>query len=303
MSGIDSKIKRSVETLGEAIEQEKATKIFALFSGGDDSLASLRIAMEHPRFHAAVHCNTGVGIEATREYVRQTCKDLGCPLIEYCAKDNVKADGSPDPQVYEEMVLSYGFPGPTKFGHGKMYNRLKERGLNRLLREHTDGKERIILASGCRSEESTRRMGTTKRINRDGRRVWVNHIHDYSKQGTYDVRKRFSLPRNPVSKLICKSGECLCGGFGNEGELEELTMYDLTRQFGYYMLDLQQRVIKKFPWKWHEGPPKWWLASKRGQKFLFEMNKYAAPGPMCQSCEKQADDLMLSTCESEESNG
>lgn len=300
---VNDKKRIALETIDEACELTGACKVFALFSGGDDSLASLRVAREHPKFVAAVHLNTGIGVEASRDFARRTCRELRCPLIEYAAAENTNAHGQPDPQIYEQMVMEYGFPGPTKFGHGKMYNRLKERGLRRLYREHINRGESAVLASGCRQLESVRRMGTTQRIaigqtDKHGkvterRRIWVNHIHDWTKIDTLKFREQCGLERNPVAKLICKSGECLCGGFGNEGEIEELQMHDLTRPVGNYLADLQRRVMAAgFPWAWHERPPKWWMDSKRGQLFLFEMSKYAAPGPMCQRCEEQAENLL-----------
>jgi 3'-phosphoadenosine 5'-phosphosulfate sulfotransferase (PAPS reductase)/FAD synthetase len=289
---VSDKKRIALETISEACDIHGCKKVFALFSGGDDSLAALRVAVEHNNFRAAVLLTTGIGVEASRRFAIDTCQKMRVPLIEYKAAENINGKGQPDPQIYEQMVLEYGFPGPTKFGHGKMYNRLKERGLRRLFREHTSPGDRVILASGCRSQESVRRMGTTKRISKEGRRVWVNHIHDWTKTDTLKFREQCGLERNPVAALICKSGECLCGGYGNEGELEELCMHDLTRPLGHRLLDIQRRVIQAgFPWLWHEGPPKWWLAQKQGQRFLFEMNKYAAPGPMCQGCEAQAERL------------
>lgn len=299
---MDSMKRISLETISEACDTYGCSKVFALFSGGDDSLAALRVAVEHPHFAAAVHLNTGIGVETSREFARETCRKLRCPLIEYKATENVRADGKLDPQIYEKIVMEYGFPGPTKLGHGAMYVRLKDRGIARLLREHTDRKENIVLASGCREGESVRRMGTTKRIQQgvvgrngkitDRRRVWVNHIHDWTKSDTDAFRRHCNLARNPVAELICKSGECLCGGFGNEGELEELCMYPETRPLGQYLLNLEPRVLAAgFPWRWHERPPKWWLEEAKGQRFLFEMSKYDAPGPMCQKCENRADSL------------
>ena len=297
---MDDKKRIALEVIDEACDRYKCKKVFALFSGGDDSLAALRVAVEHKNFTAAVHCNTGIGVEATREFVRQTCRGMRIPLIEYKAAENTNGKGQPDPQIYEQLVLEQGFPGPTIYGHGKMYNRLKERGLRRLRREHTDRKENIVLASGCRSEESVRRMGTTKRISvekDDRRRIWVNHIHDWTKTDTHFFREDNALKRNPVAAMICKSGECLCGGFGNEGELEELLIHDLTRPLGRYLLDLERRVLAAgFPWRWHEGPPKWWLESRRGQSSLFEMNQNPAPGPMCQGCEHRAEQLRENAC-------
>lgn len=289
----------ALEVISEACDAYGCRKVFALFSSGDDSLAALRVAVEHPAFTAAVHCNTGIGVEATREFVRETCKALRVPLIEYKAVENVNGKGRPDPQLYEQMVLEQGFPGPTTFGHGKMYARLKERGLRRLLREHAVAGEKVVFASGCRRDESERRMGTSGRIVcgeighdgrlRETRRVWVNHIIDWTKTDTLRFREECRLQRNPVASLICKSGECLCGGFGNEGELEELCCYDLTRAAGRYLLDLERRVMAAgFPWRWHERPPKWWLEQRRGQRFLFEMSRYPEPGAMCQACERRA---------------
>lgn len=301
---MDDKKRIALDVISEACETYGCKKVYALFSGGDDSTASLRVAVEHPKFAAAITMVTGVGVEASLLYARETCRKLRCPLIEYHAVDNIQADGTLDPMIYEDIVLRYGFPGPTKFGHGKMYTQLKDRGLQRFEREvqrREDGN--FVLAAGCRSEESVRRMGHAERIHqgiasKNGkvshkRRIWVNHILDWTKTDTYHFREDNGIERNPVAKLICKSGECLCGGFGNEGELEELCMHDLTRPLGQRLLDLERRVLAAgFPWKWHERPPKWYLESKRGQQFLFEMSQYGVSGPMCQGCERQAAELM-----------
>ncbi len=297
---MNDKKRIALDTISEACETHGCRKVFALFSGGDDSLAALRVAVEHPNFTAAVHCNTGIGVEATRDFVRETCREMRCPLIEFKAMENVNGKGEPDPQIYEQHVLEYGFPGPTKFGHGKMYARLKERSLRRLIRKHTSRKEKFVFASGCRADESERRMGTTVRIRvgevgsdgkvREKRRVWVNHLIDWTKADTLAFVATSGLKRNPVSQLIGKSGECLCGAFAKEGELEQLLSHDLTRSVGEYLLGLERRVLAAgFPWRWHERPPKWWMEqTDLGQMFLFDMAKYDTPGPLCQKCERLA---------------
>lgn len=294
---IATKQKTALATIDEACDTYGCTKVFGLFSGGDDSLAALRVAMEHPKFVAAVHCNTGIGVQMTTDYVHETCRALRCPLIEYKATENVRADGSPDPQIYEQMVMEYGFPGPTKFGHGKMYVRLKERGIRRLLREHTDRKEKVVLASGCREEESDRRMGTTKRIQqgevskegvvREPRRVWVNHLHDWSKINTLQLATHHNLERNPIAKLIGRSGECNCGAYAKPGELDQLYSFPETRPLAERILVLEKAVWDAgFPWRWEEGPPAWWMAEKRNrEKLEAEMTQYDPAGPMCAKCE------------------
>ncbi len=289
----------ALETISEACETYGCQKVFCLFSGGDDSLAALRVAVEHPRFCAAVHCNTGIGVEATRQFARDTCRELRVPLIEYKAAENTNAEGKLDPQIYEQIVLEYGFPGPTKFGHGKMYVRLKDRGIRRLLREHTDQEENVILASGCRQEESTRRMGTTTRIQQgeirkngqvnEKRRIWVNHLLDWTKPQTLAFSRSCGLKRNPVSTLIGMSGECLCGGYAHEGELDVLMSHDITKPCGEEIYRIEKKVLAAgFPWRWHERPPKWWLEQEMGQMFMFEMSQYDEPGTMCQRCEIRA---------------
>ena len=144
---MDGKKRVALDVISEACETYGCKKVYALFSGGDDSTASLRVAVEHPNFVAAVTMVTGVGVDASLEYARETCRKLRCPLIEYHAVDNVKADGTADPQIYEKHVLEYGFPGPTKFGHGKMYCRLKDRGIKRLFREEVGKGVNAVLAS------------------------------------------------------------------------------------------------------------------------------------------------------------
>jgi len=58
-------------------------------------------------------------------------------------------------------VRENGFPGAH--GHRFMYSKLKERQVRRIVREHkSDGP--VMLISGARQEESTRRMGTAQPI-------------------------------------------------------------------------------------------------------------------------------------------
>lgn len=87
-----------------------------LFSGGNDSTVLAHLFREHATH--AIHANTGIGVEATRQFVRDTCAAWGLPLIE---------KHPPPGSTYRELVLADGFPGPAK--HWKMYQRLKERAL------------------------------------------------------------------------------------------------------------------------------------------------------------------------------
>ena len=168
-----------------------------------------------------------------------------------------------------------------------MYNRLKERQIRRLIREHKQHRfDKIILISGCRSQESRRRMAYVQEVQVDGCRVWNAIIHDWSKFQVEQFIRDVGLPRNPVVELLSKSGECLCGAFARKGELAELEAFfpeDAGR-----IRELERRVMQKFPWGWEEGPPKWWLTSRR------KCDKDPMHGrriPLCMSCDKRNDTI------------
>lgn len=204
-------------TWREAIERENPSHLFALFSGGHDSLCATHVASQHPRFTAAVHINTGIGIEETREFVRQTCKAQGWPLIEM----------HPDAETYPELVMEHGFPGGPK-GHNRYYYWLKQRQVRRLVREHKQGPDdRIGLVTGIRLSESERRMGAgiSTPVRRQGAQLWLNPILYWRGREKNSYMEKHDLPRNQVVDLLHKSGECLCGAFARKGEFNEIELW------------------------------------------------------------------------------
>lgn len=269
-ASINDKIGLALERLDKAITEQNPRNVFGLYSGGHDSFSACYIASLHPRCNGVVHINTGIGIEATRNHVIETAAFMKWGLIEMAAIDHHDSKGRLKPMLYDDLVMQYGFPGA--FGHGMMYNRLKERQIRNLERAHSATSklgEQIMLISGCRSEESIRRMGTTEEVQIDGRRIWCAPIHDWSKLDTSMVIEHAKAKRNPVVDLIHKSGECCCGAFANNGELQELSMWDATRPTYERIIALQKRVrAAGFPWGWEEQPPKEYLEEKRGQTFI-----------------------------------
>lgn len=81
-------------------ENRKNVANCVLFSGGNDS--TVLAHMMRGRVDFAVHCNTTIGIEKTRQFVRDTCADWGLELLERVA-----------PTSYRELVIERGFPGPA----------------------------------------------------------------------------------------------------------------------------------------------------------------------------------------------
>lgn len=283
-----------------ALAEHDPSTVVGCMSGGHDSLVATHVTMLHPAADSVLHINTGIGIQETRDFVRETCAFFGWPLDEYKATDNEKADGTPDPQIYEELVVppeveagevppeeKGGFPGPPM--HWKMYSRLKERQIERFVRDHKEGRgDRIAFCTGVRSDESARRkMGYKDPVDRNGAQLWVNPILDWSGSQCTDYINNFVLPQNRVVELLCMSGECLCGAFAKDGEMEmlEACFPDVADR----LHRLEERATEAgYVWGWEERPPAWWVEWSRGQQFLPGVAPEAAEEadrqPMCTSC-------------------
>lgn len=234
-------VSASLAILDAAVAEHNPSHVFALFSGGHDSLTATAITAMHPRFTAAVHINTGIGIEETREYVRDTARAQGWPLLEYGPPETITASGGGPQITYEAMCLRWGFPGPPQ--HKVMYTRLKERGIRALLGEHNVGGRPILLSTGIRLTESVRRLRNYSKqgpFTKRGRAVWANPIRDWSKADCHDLMAAAELPRNRVVDLIHKSGECLCGAFAAPGEIADLELW--FPEVAAELHDLERRV-------------------------------------------------------------
>lgn len=181
-----------------------------LFSGGNDS-TTLAHLFRGIATHA-IHANTTIGIEQTRQYVRDTCASWGLPLLEKTA-----------PISYRDLVLERGFPGPGM--HWKMYSRLKERALDAARHDLGVANSRTKVAvfiAGRRRAESERRQDVPL-WESDGSVIWVSPLAMWTKLDLNTYRELFDdVPRNEVSDLLHMSGECLCGAFAHPGELDEI---------------------------------------------------------------------------------
>jgi 3'-phosphoadenosine 5'-phosphosulfate sulfotransferase (PAPS reductase)/FAD synthetase len=253
------------EILQRAQQEYPPKKTFALFSGGYDSLSVTHWAMNNGA-DAVVHVNTGIGIEETRQFVRETCQAYDWPLLEYHP-----------PVSFESLVLKYGFPGPA--GHRYMYTFLKERCIRQLVRDHKEHRmDKIHLITGVRLQESQRRMGNAQAIQKNGAQIWVAPFLAKSKADVLRYVQENELPRNPVVDHLHMSGECLCGAYAHKGELEEIRLwYPETAE----RIEALEREVAEagFPWRWEDpGPPKGW---KKGFPQTGHM------GPLCSSCTKQ----------------
>lgn len=271
-SGPSGSASVALEIVAEAIETYNPTHVFGLFSGGHDSLCANHIASQHPRFSGCVHINTGIGIDETREYVRETCRRFGWPLKEYRP-----------PVSYEELVIDQGFPGPAM--HWKMYQRLKERCLEAVMREHGERRRKLVFVSGRRAQESVRRMANCKEAIEMGpkpstRAIWCNPIIAWNGCDKNRHIAAHDLPRNPVVELMCMSGECLCGAFAQPNELDEIRLFYPRAAAEIDRIADKVRAAGKHC-VWGTRPP---TDDPNQTEFPF--------GPMCHSCAAKRERAM-----------
>jgi 3'-phosphoadenosine 5'-phosphosulfate sulfotransferase (PAPS reductase)/FAD synthetase len=237
-----------------------------LFSGGNDSTVLAHMFRDVATH--AIHANTGIGVEATRQFVRDTCAAWGLPLVEK----------SPPPgSTYRELVLADGFPGPAK--HWKMYQRLKERALeaakNDLVRY--PHRERMVFLAGRRASESERRTARDlPEVERRKSIVWVSPLRNWTALDLNTYRMVYpDCPRNEVADQLHMSGECLCGAFASPGELDELSMWPVAADAVADIRRLERDAVAA-------GVPeprcRWGWGAGRDQS-------NARSGPLCSSCE------------------
>ncbi|WP_378736008.1 phosphoadenosine phosphosulfate reductase family protein [Nocardia brasiliensis] len=197
------------DALAAHLGRHHVAAVCVLFSGGTDSTALAHL-FRHRATHA-IHCNTTIGIEATREFVRESCLQWGLPLLEEAA-----------PKTFRQLVIERGFPGPAM--HPKMYSRLKERGLRQARRKLVSDarRERVVFLAGRRRQESRRRARVPLH-ERDGSVIWISPIANWTVLDLNTYRQLAGdVPVNPVSQLLHMSGECLCGSFAKAGELDQI---------------------------------------------------------------------------------
>lgn len=244
--------------------------IFVGFSGGDDSLATAHWMMNNVPNCQVFHANTGIGIERTREFVRETCQKNGWPLTEIRAKEDCGQD-------YRQIVLEHGFPGPAM--HFRMYIRLKERCVDKLVRDNKNRRrDCVLIAAGIRRDESQIRMGYGNlTVNKKGGKLWVNPLYWWPKEQFMSYIAAHGLMRNPVSQILGMSGECLCGAFAHPGEKSLVRIADPVTADYLDRLETDVRAAGH-NWGWEESPPR---QSERDTQTadMFEM-------PFCVGCGK-----------------
>jgi 3'-phosphoadenosine 5'-phosphosulfate sulfotransferase (PAPS reductase)/FAD synthetase len=195
--------------------------IVTMFSGGKDSTVLAHIMRERTDYYG--HANTGIGIEATREFVRKTSAAWGVPLLER----------SPRPgRRYEDYVRKQGFPGPGRHGH--IFARIKGDPFEQIAKELCPNpwRKRVLFVAGRRFTESARREHRKIPVwEHKKSAAWVSPMRGWTALDLNAYRRRFpDMPRNHVSDDLGMSGECLCGAFAQPDELSMLRIYPPAKQ-------------------------------------------------------------------------
>lgn len=232
---LDLAIKRQItECYDKRGKARSLSAIVTMFSGGKDSTVLAHIMRDRTDYFG--HANTGIGIEATREFVRTTSAAWGVPLIER----------SPRPgRRYEDYVLKEGFPGPGR--HGVIFNRIKGDPFEQMAKELNPKplRTRALFVAGRRFTESARREARKIPLyERKYSIAWVSPLRGWTNMDLLAYRKRFpEIPRNYVSDEIDMSGECLCGAFAQPGELDALRLYPPAADVVKQIDDLATRAV------------------------------------------------------------
>lgn len=277
---MDHTLQQAFDILDRARATYKPIAVVGMYSSGDDSGATM-IALEawararNVPFQVA-HINTGIGIEASRVHARAVAAARGWTFSEWRT----------DPAHYIRMVtgrerhrsIPGGFPGGAL--HSLYYRELKDRRVADLMRHIKRGaarRDRVMLISGIRKQESRRRMGYANEINKQRAQVWTNPLLHASRDDCLDLMELGNLPRNPASRTIHMSGECLCGSMNSPGELAEIRFW--FPETAAYIDEITVQVIAAgYPWAW-DAPNALRDAVRAGQAPLFDFM------PLCVGCE------------------
>lgn len=311
---IEEMIAEGQRVVNEAIAEFRPKAIVAAYSSGNDSIVSTHFAMTNLPGCFVFNADTMIGLGPSRCHLRAVCEKFNWPLQIGQAtpegpQKKYKVGGKLVPfderslpagrwtegnSSYEEFVLNFGFPGRGL--HARMYQRLKERPICRMLRElgarQAKAGPKVLIISGIRGDESAIRAGY-KRATAAGNfgEIWVNPFYWRTAADFEAYRQEFGLPRNPVKAKCGISGECCCGTFGDGAERSSYRIVDPA--FADYLDELERRVAANgFPWGWGQDPPDSWKAkermikdAKRGQGFLFDADeRIAIFQPMCVGC-------------------
>lgn len=246
------------EIMKEVLEQG-FDSFYVGYSGGKDSGIALDfIAKTYPKqFKGVLYCDTGIGTNATMDFVKGWCKDHNYPLHILVATDVKRVRDSKYGEIgdsfgYEAMVMNFGFPGVGN--HNITMAQLKMYSIKKFTQRKKKEGENPIVISGVRRKESTRRSRRKSYrtyINNDGSTWFCCPLYFKSNDWVMKYWIEADIKRSPVYETLHISGDCLCGCFAKEDELE------LLKMFHPEVYEEIKRIEKLIPSKGTDAAKKW----------------------------------------------
>lgn len=271
-------IGNSKEIVDKAISDFKPKAIVMMFSGGDDSLTAYHVAKELGiKLDYVIHGHTGTGIEETFDFVKKEAERNGDHLLIADAK-----------QSYTEYVLRKGFFGKGIDAHTYAYHILKITHFRKIVSKYLRQRQKkfpILFINGARRKESENRKKTMvdpyRRDPAAQQNIWVNIINEWEKHDCISYLEGNGVARNPVSKNLCRSGECMCGTMQTQGDRIEANFF--YPKWGKWLDNLEAEVLKRFPWRWGEN-----INKRHHQEMNGQLNLFNDFQPMCTGCKIMA---------------
>ena len=188
--------------------------VFALFSGGKDSLCALAYVKEivcklNPRPSlTALHADTTISLPEVMPYVRNICEMLGVSLAVLKPEKD-----------FATLVKEWGLPS--------IWKRWCCRELKiKPIRNYVLPFEDRVVFDGIRAEESRKRAGYNPIFWHRGFQCFsISPIFYWTEREVdqYLLSKR--LPISPLYRSIGFSGECVCGAYLNEERFKKLKIH------------------------------------------------------------------------------
>lgn len=263
---MNDNLRESKEIYQQAVSEIKPDATCVMFSGGDDSLTTLHVALAlNIKVDFIIHGNTGTGLPETTSFVRETALKTGIPYIEASAGTS-----------YEDYVMRKGFFGSGHQSHQFSYHILKAQRFRTAISQYIRRRRRgvkVLLLSGIRLDESANRAeqykdGTWNAEPSNPNNIWLRPIQEWSKKDCLEFLHDEGVKRSPVSECLGRSGECMCGTMQNQAARMEAAKF--SPDWGRWLDALERKVVQRFPWRWGESVPKGWNLERLGQGNLFE---------------------------------
>jgi len=216
------------EILQESINKYKIDSFYVAYSGGKDSGIALNYVANNfsKQFRGVIFVNTGIGTEATIDFVKSYCKAKKYPLFILKPENVIRKDGTP--YSYENLVMRWGFP--TFSGHRITMQQLKFFPIRQFIQQKMKEGKKPCIISGIRKKESARRKNNKKwntSIDNDlgNKIIFVKPLYYKSNNWVMKYFIENDIKRSPVYDTLHISGDCLCGCFAQKDEAKLLQMF------------------------------------------------------------------------------